>query len=56
MLLEVMFLARFDVVPFDFDIFVPIFTTLDMVHSKSMNEFMLDSAKLRNRAKIEDVK
>ena len=44
MFLEIMFLARFDVVPHDFNVFVSVLTTLDMVQTKGMDKFMLNSA------------
>ena len=44
MFLEIMFLAWFDVVPHDFNVFVSVLTTLDMVQTKGMDKFMLNSA------------
>ena len=41
---EVMFFTFLDVVPFDFNVLVSIGTTLNMVHTKGMDEFMHDSA------------
>ena len=40
MFFEVVFRFFFDVIPFDFNIFVSVFTTLNMIQAKRMNEFM----------------
>ena len=42
--LEVMLLSCLNVVEMDCDVLVPIWTTLHMVHSKCVNEFMLDGS------------
>ena len=44
MLLEVVFLSSLNVGPNNFNIIVSVLSALDMVCSKSMNEFMLNSA------------
>ena len=42
--LEVMLLSCLNVVEMDCDILVPIWSALHMVHSKCVNEFMLDGS------------
>ena len=44
MFLEVVFLSSLNVGPNNFNIIVSVLSALDMVCSKSMNEFMLNSA------------
>ena len=42
--LEVMLLSCLNVVKMDCDVLVPIWSALHMVHSKCVNEFMLDGS------------
>ena len=42
MLFEIMLLALFDIVPFDFNIVVSVRSALNMVCSKGMKKFVLD--------------
>ena len=49
MFLEVVFLSSLNVGPNNFNIVVSVLSALDMVCSKSMNEFMLNSAIWKNQ-------